>query len=751
MQVEKRNGQKADYDVQKIHKILTWATEGIKNVSISEIEMNSELSIRDGITTREIHKVLTDSAIGLADENNQEYEYVAARLLLYSLRKDVWGESEPPRLLEHIKSLINKNIYQKEILQWYSESEIHKLGKHIKHNRDENFTHSGLQQLVDKYLICNRMTGEIFETPQFVYMLMAMCTFYRYPQKVRFKYIKAYYDKISQFKLNLPTPEICGLRIDNQFASCILIDCDDTMDSYAASVAAVGKYTSKSAGIGLNIGPVRAIYSPVRDGRVKHLGVVPFLKTFESMVKSVSQSSRGGGATVSIPFWHPEIETVIKLKQNTAVDEKRVGKLDYAVQYSGIFWKRVNEGKKITLFSPHECPELMDVFGKPEFDELYEKYERKTNLKKTKIYAHDLIAEHVGEYIDVGRIYTMNIDNCNQAGAWDYNECQCRMTNLCTEIIQPTKPIKHLMDNEGRIGVCVLAAINMCKIRDDKDFEECCDLIVRAKNEIIDIQDYPLPAAEAFAKGTRSLGIGLTNLAGYLAKNKIYYDSQEALEEIDMYCEKLQYFLLKASCNLAKERGKPCDNYGLTRYSKGELPIDWANERAKSLVKRTPEMDWEWLREEIATYGLYNCTLTAFMPCESSSVIQNATNGIEPIRNFMSYKKSKSGTIKQIVPYYSTRKQYYKTAFEFENNKPVIRAAATMQKWVDMGISTNWYYNYNNYKNGEIPRSEVVGDLYLAWLYGAKTTYYLITPDDDDDGTVSSSQISGCEGGACAL
>lgn len=740
MQVKKRNGELVDYDVNKIHKILTWATDGVKNVSISEIEMAMNLNLEDGIETKKIHKVLTEAACGLITEKTPEYENVAARLLLYSLRKDVWGESEPPRLYEHIKNLVKQGIYQSEILEWYTESEIHKLGKHIKHNRDEQLTHSGLKQLVDKYLITDKFSGQIYETPQFVYMLMAMCTFHKYPKKTRAKFVRSYYDKISQLKINLPTPEICGLRVDNQFASCILIDCDDTMDSYGASVLAVGKYTSKSAGIGINIGRVRPIHSKVRGGRAEHYGVVPFLKTFESMVKSVSQGSRGGGATVNIPFWHPEIETVVRLKKNTEVDEKSVRKLDYVIQYCSLFWDRLKQGKKITLLSPDECPGLYDAFGSPEFDELYEKYERKSVSKK-KIDAADLIDIHCKEYLESGRIYSMNIDHANQAGAWDWTVAPVRMTNLCTEILHHTIPIQKPDDTNGRIGVCVLAAINKCKIRNDDDLEECCDLIVRAKNEIIDYQEYPFPSAELFCKNTRSLGIGLTNLAGYLAKNEIAYDSQEALELIDESTEKLQFFLLKASNNLAKERGEPCKDFHLTRYSKGELPIDWMNQRAKTLVKRKPSMDWEWLRKEIAEHGLYNCTLTAMMPCESSSVIQNATNGIEPIRALIIDKTSKYVN-KQIVPYYATKKQYYRTAFEMEDNKPMIKSCATMQKWVDMGISMNLYYDYRKF-DGEIPRSVLCRDLLLCHEYGVKTTYYVVTPDGDEDAT--------CAGGACAI
>lgn len=744
MKVEKRNGELVDYDVQKIHKILTWATEGIKNVSLSDIEMHAELNLEDGIKTKQIHRILKDSAIGLANANNPEYEQVAARLLLYSLRKDVWGESEPPRLLEHIKQTVKKQIYQPEILEWYTESEIHKLGKHIKHNRDEQLTHSGLTQLIDKYLLTNKITGEIYETPQFVYMLLAMCTFYRYPKKSRLKYVKSYYDKISQLKINLPTPEICGLRVDNQFASCILIDCDDTMDSYGASVLAVGKYTSKSAGIGLNLGRVRPVGSPVRSGRTIHTGVIPFLKTFESMVKSVSQSSRGGGATVNFPFWHLEAETIMKLKQNTEVDEKSVRKLDYVIQYSKIFYQRLLEQKKVTLFSPAECPDLYEAFGTPDFDELYEKYEKRTNISKKRIYAHELFGIHVKEYLETGRIYVMNIDHANMAGSWDYEQAKIVMTNLCTEILHPTIPISHPDDENGRIGVCLLLAINMPKIRDDKDFEECCDLCVRAKNEIIDIQAYPFIAAERFCKDYRSLGIGLTNLAGYLAKHKIMYDSQEALEVVDEFTEKLQYYLLKASCNLAKEKGEPCKDYHTTRYSKGELPIDWMNKEAKKLIKRKPSMDWKQLRKDIKEYGLYNCTLTSMMPCESSSVIQNATNGIEPLRELIVYKDSKSGNNKQIAPYYNTRKQYYKTAFQMGSNTPMLKMCATIQKWVDMGISCNLYYNYDDYKDGIIPLSVLSTDIVTAYSWGIKTLYYIVTPDGDDDATV-------CEGGACSI
>lgn len=741
IQVTKRNGSKEPFNVEKIHRVLNWAVEDTSDVSVSDIAVHAELSLYDGISTDTIHQVLIKSASDLISEDCPNYQWVAAKLLNYKLRKDVWGEKEPPRFFDFITNMINSGLYTTEILSWYSEQEIHKLGGYLKHNRDNRFTYSGLQQLLDKYLIKNRETGKIYETPQFAYMAIAMVLFHT--EEDRINKIKEAYDYFSNFKINLPTPIMCGVRTKiKQFSSCVLIDVDDSLDSIFASASAVGQYTAKRAGIGLNIGRLRAINSPIRGGEVISTGVIPFLKVFESTVKSTSQNGiRGGSATVNIPFWHYEIEDVLKLKNNAGTDENRVRKLDYAVHFSKLFYERLLKKEDITLFSPHDCPDLYEAFGTDHFNELYIKYERDKNIRKKIISSCDLAHSFAKERLETGRIYSANIDHINSGGAWNIS---CKMLNLCAEITHPTVPIKKIDDPDGEIGICILGAINLLEIKSDDELEKACSIIVRLLDNLIDYQEYPVLAGENFTKNRRSLGVGITNLAALLAKNKIYYEDPQALNLIDEWMEKIQFFLLKESCCLAKEKGK-CNKYEDTKYSQGLLPIDWANKNAKALVSRPLSMDWEWLRAEIAENGLRNSTLSAIMPCESSSVIQNSTNGMEPVRKLLSIKKAKNGTLKQIVPNFARYKNYYTLAFSITDNECITKIAGTMQKWVDMAISTNHYYNYSHYENGLIPISTLVKDLILSYKYGLKSLYYANSPDGDED------VAGGCSGGGCSV
>lgn len=738
--VKKRSGQFEPFNVDKIHKVLNWAVEDITDVSVSDIAVHAELSLYDGISTDTIHQVLIKSASDLISEECPNYQWVAARLLNYKLRKDVWGEKEPPRFFDYIRSMVDLNNYTHEVLSWYSEQEIHKLGGYIKHNRDNKFSYSGLQQLIDKYLIKNRQTGQVYETPQFAYMMIAMVLFSQ--DEDRLNKIKDAYDYFSTFKISLPTPIMCGVRTKiKQFASCVLLDVDDSLDSIFASVSAVGQYTAKRAGIGINVGKLRAINRPIRGGEVISTGVIPFLKVFESAVKSTSQNGiRGGSATVNIPFWHLEIEDVIKLKNNAGTDENRVRKLDYVIHFCKLFYERLLKNENITLFSPDECPDLYDAFGHPEFDALYLRYEQ-SNVTKKVITARDLAHGLVKERLETGRIYIANTDHINSAGSWSVD---VKTTNLCVEVTHPLIPINNLDDNNGEIGICILGALNLLEIKNDEELEKACTIIVQLLNNLIDYQEYPVKAGENFAKNRRSLGVGITNMAAFLAKNKLYYEDAACLPLLDEWMEKIQFFLLKESCALAKHTGA-CPKFNETKYANGLLPIDWANTQAKSLVDRPLSMDWEWLREEIKKYGLKNSTLTAIMPCESSSVIQNSTNGIEPVRKLLSIKKAKNGTLKQVVPNYSRYKNYYTLAFTMTNNECITKIAATLQKWIDMAISTNHYYNYTQYDQGLIPISVLVKDLLIAYKYGLKTLYYANSPDGDEDAA------GGCAGGGCSV
>mgnify|MGYP003146349472 CR=1 FL=1 len=744
MKISKRSGQSEDYDVEKIHKVVHWATDDFNGVSLSDIEMNANLSLYDGIPTSEIQQILIKSANDLISESNPNYQYSAARLLNMQLRKDVWASGKkPPAFFDFIAIRIDNGVYDPVILEKWSQEDIEKIESSINHSRDDLFTYAGLQQLIDKYLVKNRSTGEIFETPQFAYMLIAMCLFDDIGE------VKKAYDAYSTFKINLPTPIMAEVRTTiKQFASCVLVDVDDDLDSIFASIHAVGKYTARRAGIGLNMGRIRPINAPIRGGEVIHTGLIPYLKNFESAVKSTSQNGlRGGSATVHIPFWHYEIEDVIVLKNNAGTDDNRVRKLDYSVQFCKLFYERLIANEEITLFNPHETKGLYESFGDNEkFEELYIKYENARSIKfKKKISARKLAEVFARERLETGRIYSMNIDTANEHGSWNV---PVKMSNLCQEIIHPTNPIKDINDPDGEIGICILSALNLLELNSDEDIQKTCEVAVNTLESIIDYQDYPVLAGENFTKNRRSLGIGITNLAGFLAKNKMFYGDPEALVLIHETMEKIQWNLINESCKLAEKLG-PCEKFEDTKYSKGLLPIDWYKKSVDKLVKPNYTMDWKGLRKRIKEFGLRHSTLSAVMPCESSSVIQNSTNGIEPVRSLLLYKKAKNGILKQLVPNYHNRKNYYTKAWDMQSNEAMLNTAAVIQKFVDMGISTNLYYNYAHYEDGNIPLSILIKDQIYGYKYGLKNFYYANTPDGD--GETEKDLNCDCESGACAI
>ena len=746
MQVTKHSGELEEYDVEKIHKVVEWAIDKINGVSLSDIEMNMNLSLRDKITTSEIHQILIKSASDLISESSPNYQYVASRLLNMSLRKLVWHHAiNPPCLYHHITCLMDSGVYDHEMLDNWTTEEVEDLGLYIKHDRDNMFTYSGLQQLIDKYLIKNRITGVIYETPQIAYMAIAMCLFSGYEDKVR--RTKEAYDAYSTFKVNLPTPIMAGVRSTiKQFASCVLVDIGDDLDSIFASIHAVGKYTARRAGIGLNAGRIRPINSPIRGGEVVHTGLIPYLKIFESAVKATSQNGlRGGSATVHVPFWHYEIEDVLVLKNNAGTDDNRVRKLDYSIQFCKLFYDRVINNEDITLFSPHEAVGLYEAFGDNEkFEELYLKYESSRSIKiKRKINARKLAEVFARERLETGRIYSMNIDTANEHGSWDI---PVHMSNLCQEIIHPTIPVKSIDDEDAEIGICILSALNLVELNSDKDIELACRNAVESLESVIDYQDYPVKAGENFTKNRRSLGIGITNLAGFLAKNKLTYTDPKTPLLMHETMEKIQWHLLDASCKLAERLG-PCEKFGDTKYAKGLLPIDWYKKTVDEIVKPKYNMDWEELRGRIKEFGLRHSTMSAIMPCESSSVIQNSTNGIEPVRKLLSYKKAKNGVLKQLVPNYHKGRKYYTLAFDIKDNKDIINIVAVLQKFVDMSISANLYYNYDHYEDGSIPLSRIIKDNLYSYKYGVKNLYYCNTPDGDGQ----LEKESDCEGGACAI
>ena len=730
--VKKRDGSIEPLNLEKMHIMCEEACKNLAGVSASQVEIQSGIQFYDGITTAEIQEILIRSASDLISLDNPNYQYVAARLLLYSLRKSLYGRMwELPHLMDHIKDCIDKDVYDADILVKYCEEEIEILNNVIDHGRDFLFTYAGLRQVADKYLVQDRSSGKVYETPQFMYLLIAMTIFADYPKKTRLDYVTRYYTAISKHRINIPTPIMGGVRTPlRQFASCVLVDADDTLDSIFSSDMAIGKYVAQRAGIGINAGRIRGINSKIRGGEVQHTGVVPFLKKFESTVRCCTQNGiRGGSATVHFPIWHKEIQDIIVLKNNKGTEDNRVRKLDYSIQLSKLFYERFIANEKITLFSPHDVPGLYDSFGTEFFDELYVRYENNESIPKTRIDAQELILNILKERAETGRMYLMNIDHCNSHSSF---LDKVNMSNLCQEITLPTKPIQHIDDPDGEIALCILSAINVGKINRLEELEDLCDLSVRGLEELIDYQGYPVKAAENSTKKRRSLGIGFIGLAHYLAKNGEHYDDASAWQLTHDLTEAFQYYLLKSSNQLAKEKGK-CEYFDRTKYSQGILPIDTYKSDVDEIVPNKLNYDWESLRTSITTHGLRHSTLSAQMPSESSSIVSNATNGIEPPRDYLSVKKSKKGPLKQIVPSYGHLKNNYTILWEMKNNDGYIKVISVMQKFFDQAISGNWSYNPEHFEDNEVPVSVMANDLLTTYKYGWKTSYYQNTNDLKSD------------------
>ena len=730
--VVKRNGSIEPLNLEKMHVMCEEACKGLAGVSASQVEIQSGIQFYDGITTGEIQEILIRSASDLIDLEHPNYQFVAARLLLFALRKQVFGRiHDHPPLIEQVKNCVEAGVYDRELLNLYTEEEFAKLESFIDHDRDYLFTYAGLRQIVDKYLVQDRSTGALYESPQFMYLLISASIFSKYPEDTRLDYIKKYYDAISKHRINIPTPIMAGVRTPiRQFASCVLVDIDDTLDSIFSSDMAVGKYVAQRAGIGINAGRIRGINSKIRGGEVQHTGVVPFLKKFESTVRCCTQNGiRGGSATVHFPIWHQEIQDIIVLKNNKGTEDNRVRKLDYSIQLSALFYQRFIDNEQITLFSPHDVPGLYDSFGTESFDELYRTYESDESIPKTSISAQELILDLLKERAETGRIYIMNIDHCNSHSSF---VDKVEMSNLCQEITLPTKPIQHIDDETGEIALCILSAINVGKIRDLSDLEVLCDLAVRSLDELIDFQQYPVRAAELATKARRSLGIGYIGLAHYLAKQGVSYDDQEAWNLVHDLSEAFQYNLIKSTVNLAKEKGA-CEFSSMTKYGQSILPIDTYKKDVDDIVPNDLKYDWDSLRSLVSEYGVRNSTLSAQMPSESSSIVSNATNGIEPPRGYLSIKKSKKGPLKQIVPQYGSLKNNYTLLWEMTSNKGYINIVAVMQKFFDQAISGNWSYNPEHYPNNEVPVSDMAQDLLTTYKYGWKTSYYQNTYDIKTD------------------
>ena len=731
--IKKRDGSVEPLDINKIHFVVEEATEGLTGTSASQIEMTANIQFYDGMSTEEIQEILIKSANDLISLENPNYQYAAARLLLYPIYKETFGQYSPAPLTKIIDRNIERGVYDVSIKDKYTETELKQLNKYIKHNRDENFTYAGLRQIVDKYLVQDRSTGEIYESPQVMYMMIAATLFADYPEKTRMSYVRRYYDATSLFKINIPTPIMAGVRTPlRQFASCVLVDSDDTLDSIFSSDMAIGRYTAQRAGIGINAGRIRAINSKIRGGEVAHTGLIPFLKKFESTVRCCTQNGvRGGNATTHFPIWHYEIDDILVLKNNKGTEDNRVRRLDYSIQLNKLMYERLLADKDITLFSPHDVPDLYEAFYSDQklFEELYEKYERKTSLRKRKVKAMELFSALIKERAETGRIYIMNVDHANTHSSF---KDTVYMSNLCQEITLPTKPLQHIDDPEGEIALCILSAINVGTLKDLDELQDLCNLAVRALDEVIDYQKYPVKAAEVSTKARRSLGVGYIGLAHYLAKHGVKYSDKKALTKVHELSEAFQYYLLVASNELAKEKGA-CEYFNRTKYSDGILPIDTYKKELDEICSITLKYDWSALRNDISAHGLRHSTLSAQMPSESSSIVSNATNGIEPPRGFLSVKKSKKGPLKQIVPQYQTLKNNYTLLWDMPSNEGYINIVAVMQKFFDQAISGNWSYNPTHFENNEVPMSVMLQDMLKTYKYGWKTSYYQNTYDFKSD------------------
>ena len=731
MQVQKRDGQLEDLNIDKLHKVVMYAVEGITGVSASEVEINSHIQFFDKITSTDIQETLIKSAADLISEESPNYQYVGGRLINYHLRKEVYGTFTPPCLCDIIDKNIDIGFYDKEFTELYTKDEINQLQEYIDHSRDEYLTYAAMEQFRGKYLVQNRATGEIFETPQVAYIMIAATLFSKYPADTRMKYVKAYYDAISTFKISLPTPVMAGVRTpQRQFSSCVLIETDDSLDSINATSSAVVKYVSQKAGIGIGAGSIRAIGSKIRSGDATHTGVIPFYKLFQSAVKSCSQGGvRGGAATLYYPIWHLEVEDLLVLKNNKGTEDNRVRHMDYGVQFNKLMYERLISGGNITLFSPKDVPGLYDSFftNQDKFKELYEAAERKTSIRKKSIPAIELFSSFVQERKDTGRIYLMNVDHANTHGAFIEDLAPIRQSNLCCEINLPTKPLSHINDKEGEISLCTLSAVNWGVIKDFEEMNKVCKLAVRGLDELLDYQQYPVLAAELSTMNRRPLGIGIINFAYWMVKHDMTYQEPN-LELIDEWAEAWSYSLIKASNKLAMEKGA-CPKSMETKYGHGITPNQTYKKDLDELVKHKERQNWKELRKNLVEHGIRNSTLMALMPAETSAQISNSTNGIEPPRGYISIKQSKHGVLKQVVPGFPYYKNKYDLLWDQKSPQGYLKIMAVLQKYIDQGISVNTSYNPEHYEDEKVPMSVLIQDLLMFYKYGGKQLYYNNTYD----------------------
>lgn len=754
--VQKRDGRLEKIDLDKIHRVIEWAAEGLDNVSVSQVEISSHIQFYDKITTKSIHETIIKSAADLISAATPDYQYLAARLAIFHLRKIAFGQFEPPHLFDHVTKLTQEGRYDAHILQDFSKEEFDILNDYIDHNRDLSFAYAAVKQMEGKYLVQDRVSKQVFESPQFLYMLVGMCLFASYDKQydkaARLDYIKRFYDATSTFKISLPTPIMSGVRTPSrQFSSCVLIECDDSLDSINATTSAIVRYVSQRAGIGVNAGRIRALGSPIRGGEAQHTGCIPFYKLFQTAVKCCSQGGvRGGAATLFYPIWHLEVENLLVLKNNRGVEDNRVRHMDYGVQINKTIYQRLIKNQNVTLFSPSDVPGLYDAFfaDQAEFERLYQQYEQDASIRKRSVPAQELFSLMMQERASTGRIYVQNVDHCNTHSPFDPSVAPIRQSNLCMEIALPTQPLDNINDESGEIALCTLSGINLGEINQLEDIKEPAELIVRALDALLDYQDYPVIAAKNGSMKRRTLGIGVINYAYYLAKNGTKYSDPTALGLTHRTFEALQYYLLVASNKLAKEQGA-CPAFGDTTYSQGILPIDTYKADIDAICNEPLQLDWEALRHDIKTHGLRNSTLTALMPSETSSQIANATNGIEPPRGLVSVKASKDGILKQVVPEIDKLKDQYELLWQMPNNKGYLSLVAIMQKFIDQSISANTNYDPTKFEDSRVPMKVMIQDLLMAYKLGVKTLYYHNTRDGAND--AQDDLENGCAGGACTL
>lgn len=749
--VTKRNGEKEPIDLEKIHRVITWAAEGLDDVSVSQVELKSHIQFYDGIKTEDIHETIIKAAADLISEQSPDYQFLAARLAIFHLRKKAYGQFEPPKLYDHVVSMVEAGKYDQHLLADYTQAEFEQMEAFIDHKRDLNFSYAAVKQLEGKYLVQNRVTGEIYESAQFLYVLVAACLFAKYPQETRLSYIEGFYNATSSFKISLPTPIMSGVRTPTrQFSSCVLIECADSLDSINATSSAIVKYVSQRAGIGINAGRIRALGSTIRNGEAFHTGCIPFYKHFQTAVKSCSQGGvRGGAATLFYPLWHLEVESLLVLKNNRGVEENRVRHLDYGVQFNKLMYQRLIKGESITLFSPSDVPGLYDAFfaDQEKFEALYVKYEADESIRKKRIKAIELFTLFAQERASTGRIYLQNVDHCNTHSPFNPEVAPIRQSNLCLEIALPTKPMEDVNDPNGEIALCTLSAFNLGAIDSLDELEGLADLAVRALDSLLDYQDYPVPAAHSATMGRRTLGIGVINYAYYLAKNGVFYSNGSANNLTHRTFEAIQYYLLKASNGLAKELGA-CPLFNETKLAQGVLPIDTYKKEVDGITNEPLHLDWEGLRADIKEYGVRNSTVSALMPSETSSQISNATNGIEPPRGLISIKASKDGILKQVVPEYKELKDSYELLWNIPSNDGYLELVGIMQKFIDQTISANTNYDPSKFEGGKVPVKQILKDLLTAYKLGVKTLYYHNTRDGASDNQDDSDD---CAGGACKI